>query len=141
MKIQTIILATATAATLAFAMPSQDSGGSCCGETVALQTQPPKVVKPVPAKEVKGIQKMTITISGGKYTPSVVSVKKGKPVELTFKGGTNLGCGGTIVFKSLNLRKSVTSGKSVVVKFTPKKAGTITYTCSMDMYDGKIIVK
>lgn len=88
-----------------------------------------------------GVQKATITIDGGKYSPSTVSVEKGKPVELTFTGGKELGCGGTIVFKSLNQTKDVKSGESVTFAFTPDKAGDIPFTCGMDMYDGKVVVK
>lgn len=82
-----------------------------------------------------------ITIDGGKYNPNVVSVEKGKPVKLTFAGGKELGCGGTVVFKSLNMSKDVESGKTVTFNFTPKEAGDITFTCGMGMYDGKVVVK
>jgi plastocyanin domain-containing protein len=88
-----------------------------------------------------GVQRATITIDGGKYTPSVVSVERGKPVELTFIGGQELGCGGTVVFKSLSQSKDVESGKSVMFAFTPDEAGEIPFTCGMDMYDGKVVVK
>ncbi len=98
-------------------------------------------VKPVAAKEVKGIQKLSITVSEGKYSPAVISVKRGKPVELTFIGGKHMGCGGTVVFKSLKQFKDVQTGKSIVFKFTPKSAGTIEFTCGMGMYHGKVIVK
>jgi len=86
-------------------------------------------------------QKATIVIDGGKYTPNVVNVERGKPVELTFQGGRELGCGGTVVFKSLNQSKEVASGKSVTFSFTPDQAGEIPFTCVMDMYDGKVVVK
>lgn len=88
-----------------------------------------------------GTQRATITIDGGKYTPNLITVEQGKPVELTFKGGQELGCGGTIVFKSLNQSKEVESGKSVTFAFMPDKAGEIPFTCGMGMYDGKVVVK
>ncbi|MEQ1933436.1 MAG: cupredoxin domain-containing protein [Fimbriimonadaceae bacterium] len=98
--------------------------------------------KPAPAAATSGgLQQAMITIDGGKYTPSVISVEKGKPVELTFTGGKELGCGGTVVFKSLNMSKDVASGKTVTFNFTPKEEGEIPFTCSMGMYDGKVIVK
>ncbi len=65
---------------------------------------------------------------------------KGKPVELTFKAGKSPGCGRTVVFKSLKISKEVGS-KPVVVKFTPKRAGTIAFTCGMGMFDGKVVVR
>ncbi len=88
-----------------------------------------------------GTQRVTITIDGGKYNPSVVTVEKGKPVELTFQGGQQLGCGGTVVFKSLNMSKDVESGKTVTFNFTPQEAGDIAFTCGMGMFDGRVVVK
>lgn len=128
-------------AVAAIAGASQQKGdGSCCSTMMAMQSSS-EAPKPVAAKEVKGVQKLSITIEGGKYSPAVISVMKGKPVELTFKGGKNMGCGSTVVFKSLKQSKDVPLGKSVVIKFTPKEAGTIEFTCGMGMYDGKVIVK
>lgn len=118
----------------------QKEGGSCCSPMMAMQSSS-EAPKPVAAKEVKGVQKLSITIEGGKYSPAVISVMKGKPVELTFKGGKNMGCGSTVVFKSLKQSKDIPAGKSVVIKFTPKEAGTIEFTCGMGMYDGRVIVK
>lgn len=91
--------------------------------------------------DAAGVQKASVTIDGGKYNPSVIEVQQGKPVELTFIGGKELGCGGTIVFKSLNQTKDVESGKSVTFTFTPDRAGEILFTCGMGMYDGKVVVK
>jgi hypothetical protein len=122
------------------AAAQQQGNASCCGSPMAAQANE-ALDKPVPAKVVNGVQKLSITIDGGKYSPAAISVKKGMPVELTFIGGKSLGCGGTIVFKSLNLTKSVEKGKSVVVKFTPKAAETIAFTCGMGMFDGKVVVK
>lgn len=139
MKSQNLILgAAAILAVSAFASPKQSGGGSCC-PMMAMQGGH-DMAKPTTAKLVNGVQKATVVIDGGMYMPAVISVKKGKPVELTFKAGKNLGCGGTVVFKSLKISKEVGS-KPAVVRFTPKQAGTIAYTCGMGMYDGKVVVK
>lgn len=96
--------------------------------------------KPVQAKQSEHKQTATIQVDGG-YSPSVIEVKKGKPVELTFTAGKKPGCAGTIVFKTLKLTKQCEPSKSVVVMFTPKNAGEIPFTCGMGMYKGKVIVK
>jgi plastocyanin domain-containing protein len=140
MKTQTIILGALALAAAVFATPLQKDGDqSCCGEMMAMQAGH-DMSKPVAAKLVKGVQKATITIDNGMYMPGVISVKKGKPVELTFKSGKKPGCGSTVVFKSLKISKEVGS-KPVVIKFTPKEAGTIAFTCGMGMFDGKVVVK
>jgi len=141
MKTQTIILGVLALATAVFANPFQQGNSqSCCGGMMAMETGH-DMDKPVVAKLLKGVQKLSITIDDGKYSPAVISVKKGVPVELTFKAGKNMGCGSTVVFKSLKLSKEVPTGNSIVIKFTPKRAGTIEFTCGMGMYDGKVIVK
>jgi len=140
MKTQTLILGALALAAAVFATPlRQESNKSCCGDMMAMQAGH-DMDKPVAAKVVQGVQKATITIDNGMYMPAVISCKKGKPVELTFKAGKNPGCGRTVVFKSLKISKEVES-KPVVIKFTPKQAGTIAFTCGMGMFDGKVVVK
>lgn len=134
-------VAALTIALVAAQGSSKAQTSSCCGGMEAIQHESHHADKPVVAKIVKGVQKATITIENGAYKPAAIQVQKGKPVELTLKGGENLGCAGTVVFKSLKIQRSVSSGKSVVVKFTPKAAGEIPFTCSMEMARGKILVK
>lgn len=141
MKTQSLILGALALATAVFASPFQQEGGkSCCGGMMAMQSGH-DMAKPVAAKVVKGVQKATVTIDNGMYMPAVISVVKGKPVELTFKAGKSPGCGSTIVFKSLKLSNEVKNGKPVTIRFTPNKAGTIAFTCGMGMFDGKVVVK
>ncbi len=95
----------------------------------------------VDAKVVKGVQTATVTVTGGKYEPSAINLKKGMPAEIAFKLGANPGCGDVLVIKDLKLKKELREGKPEVVKFTPKKAGTIDFTCGMGMFRGKLLVK
>lgn len=123
----------------ALAGASGQQGNSCCGGMMSMQRDNHHVDKAFPAKQLKGRQIATVTINGG-YSPAAVAVKQGKPVELTFTGGKNIGCGGTVVFKTLKISKEVATGESVVIKFTPKKKGEIPFTCGMGMLRGKVIV-
>lgn len=124
--------------------PTQTSGaptdGSSDGDVSSNSDNPVDTNASVIANEVGGAQLATIVIDGGKYSPASVTVKKGVPVELTFKAGENPGCGSTVVFKSLAISTEVGS-KPVVVKFTPKEVGTIPFTCGMGMYKGEVVVK
>jgi plastocyanin domain-containing protein len=75
------------------------------------------------------------------YRPATVSVKSGQPVELTFVREEQSGCGGLVQLPTLGLKRSLEPGAKTVVKFTPKKPGTIPFTCGMNMYKGQVVVK
>ena len=94
-----------------------------------------------PAKGAKNTpQRATIQINGG-YSPSSVRVKAGRPVALTLVRREKGGCGGEVVFPSLGIKRTLKSGGKTVVSFTPKKTGTITFTCGMGMYKGQVVVQ
>ena len=99
----------------------------------------PATKAPAPKAAASTVQKVTVKVDGT-YSPSDITVKAGKPVEITFIKGKNVGCGGTVVFSSLGITKELKAEKTVVA-FTPKKAGTIAFACPMGMYKGSIAVK
>ncbi len=99
----------------------------------------PATKAPAPKATASAVQKITVKVDGT-YSPALVTVKAGKPVEITFIKGKNVGCGGTVVFKSLGITKELKAEKTVVA-FTPKKAGSIAFTCPMGMYEGSVTVK
>ena len=101
---------------------------------------PQKKAVPVAASQTKALQKVTITVANGTYSPASITVKAGKPVELTFIKGKNIGCGDTVVFPDLKINKELKATKTVIA-FTPKKAGKLAFTCSMGMYEGSLTVK
>jgi len=92
-----------------------------------------------PVTPPMGAQKSTITVDNG-FSPKTITVKAGQPVQLTFDT-KHRGCATTVNFSSLGISKGLKDGAKTIVTFTPKKAGTITYACPMNMYKGTIIVK
>lgn len=95
--------------------------------------------KPLPKTAPSKVQKATITIDGG-YVPNSIQVHAGKPVLLTFVRKSAVGCDGELVIPSLKIQRNLKQGEKTVVAFTPKKTGTIPYSCSMEMYKGRIVV-
>lgn len=94
-----------------------------------------------PIKKSHPMKGQTVTVNNGKYSPSTINVKAGKPVHLTFKLGANPGCGDTLVIKGYGINKKLAKGKGTMVMFTPKKSGRIAFTCGMGMYKGTIVAK
>lgn len=84
-----------------------------------------------------GVQKVTIGVSNGGYTPRYFRVKSGVPVELTLntKGGV-YSCATAFTFKAFDIYDILKPVDTKVHKFTPTKLGKYTYSCSMGMYSG-----
>lgn len=82
------------------------------------------------------IQRVTIDIQNNGYSPRSFKVKKGIPVELTLKSGNVYSCAQSFVMRSVGIDTLVGSNQTQVFRFTPKQAGSFTYSCSMGMYSG-----
>lgn len=86
---------------------------------------------------INGLQKVTISVKNGGYTPKYFRVKAGQPVELTLAtDGQVYSCATAFTFKAFNIYDVLKPIDSKVHKFTPEKKGKYTYACSMGMYSG-----
>lgn len=102
-----------------------------------LWSAPTPVVK---ASRNAQVQRATVVVDG-EYQPAQVSVKAGRPVELTFIRKEKSGCGNVVEIPSLKLKRALTVGRKTTVTFTPAKPGKIAFTCGMGMYQGTILVR
>ena len=84
-------------------------------------------------------QKATVVIDG-EFQPARLSLRAGRPVELTLVRREQSGCGGEVRFPSLGLKRTLKPGETTVLAFTPKR-GSIPFTCGMGMYKGELIVR
>jgi YHS domain-containing protein/plastocyanin len=96
--------------------------------------------KPQPGAKRPEIQRATIVING-QYQPATVTIRAGRPVELTFVRQEASGCGDVVQFPSLGVKRTLKTGEKAVVSFTPSKPGTVPFTCGMSMYRGQVVVK
>lgn len=74
-------------------------------------------------------QKITVTASNFTFDPKTITVKKGQPVEITFKnsGGTH-----DFVIDEFHVKTQIIpGGQSEIVTFIPDKTGTFNYYCSV----------
>lgn len=62
-------------------------------------------------------------------------------MELTFLRKEASGCGDVVQFPTLGLTRTLVPGQETVIAFTPRKPGTVPFTCGMSMYRGQVIVK
>lgn len=85
----------------------------------------------------KQIINMDVVASG--YIPNYFSVKKGIPVKWIVNGKNVFGCQGYFVVPSLSISKALNAGENIF-EFTPADTGSISFSCGMGMYRGRIEV-
>jgi plastocyanin domain-containing protein len=84
---------------------------------------------------------VNIAVTKDEFTPSSFTVRKNIPVRLTFIRKVEVTCATDVVIPDDEIKRELPLNKPVVVEFTPKKAGTISFACGMNMQRGNIIVK
>ena len=81
-----------------------------------------------------------ITVEGG-YSPNVISIPKGKPTTLNFLRKDPSSCLEEVVLGDFRIRKYLPLNQKVPITITPQKTGEFDYSCGMNMFHGKIVVK
>ncbi|CAH2713028.1 hypothetical protein BACCIP111895_00161 [Neobacillus rhizosphaerae] len=107
---------------------NQDASGSTADKTEVDVT-----------KESTPKIKMQVTNKG--YTPNVLRVKKGVPVELEIENPGNNSCFSTFMMPDFNLNNINLKTGTTKLTFTPDKTGEYTFSCGMKMYKGTVIVE
>ena len=81
-----------------------------------------------------------IRVDKNGFSPSSVELEAGHKVNFVFNRADKNNCGSVVVFPKLKVRKNLPVGKDVIVSFTPREAGQMTFTCGMGMYKGNIVI-
>ncbi|HET7289077.1 MAG TPA: cupredoxin domain-containing protein [Thermodesulfobacteriota bacterium] len=84
---------------------------------------------PAPPSDV---QKVEVVVDSYSFTPDIIKVKAGKPVELTLRSVTSLIPHNFTIddpASGLNVDADIPSGKDVTVTFTPLKTGKFQFYC------------
>ena len=91
------------------------------------------------AKLENGVQTVTTEFKDGYYVP--FTVQAGVPVQWTIRVTEDElnGCNNPVTIPSYGISKKLVAGDNLV-EFTPKKTGTIAYTCWMGMISSRINV-
>src|SRR3989344_3618786 len=91
-------------------------------------------------KEIRVENSVDITVSGG-YSPEVISVPRGKRTKINFLRTDPTECLSEVVLGDFKIRKELPLNQKVTIEITPQKVGEFGYSCGMNMYHGKIVVK
>ena len=87
----------------------------------------------------RGVQRVRVTIRGG-YSPNVVQVRQGVPVEIEFDRQETGDCSSRVVIPDLHLSAALPAHQRTSVRFTPQQAGSFLFACGMNMIHGTLVV-
>ena len=87
-----------------------------------------------------GLQVVDVTVKGG-YQPAAIVAEAGRPLRLNFTRREASLCGEEVVLPDFGRRAHLPEGQAVAVEILPPAPGEYEFTCGMNMYKGKIIVR
>lgn len=129
---------TTGASTTGGAGSSGGFGCACCGSTAPTKNGLTGDKKVGAAKVEGAVQRISVDLSKGYYDPNVIQLKAGVPAEITFGQGSS--CAAQIYSDKLGFNVDTSSGPQTV-KLPALEPGEYSYSCTMQMVFGKIVVK
>jgi Cu+-exporting ATPase len=92
------------------------------------------------AQLADGVQRAVLTVRGG-YSPNLIRVRQGVPVELVFDRQESGDCTSQVVFPDLRLAAALPAYQQTTVRFRPNVPGSFGFACGMNMIHGTLIVE
>lgn len=86
-----------------------------------------------------GVQLVEVTVRGG-YSPDVIRVRQGMPVELVFDRQESGECTNRVVFPDLRVSAGLPAHQRTTVRLRPERAGSFGFACGMNMIHGTLVV-
>ena len=87
-----------------------------------------------------GVQRVEVTVRGG-YSPDVIRVRQGVPVELVFDRQESGDCTSRVVFADFALSAALPAYQRTTVRLDPGEAGSFGFACGMNMVHGTLVVE
>src|SRR4029453_6500734 len=87
----------------------------------------------------EGVQKIAVTVKGG-YSPELIHVRQGVPLEIEFDRQESGECTNRVVFADLGVNAGLPAYAKTTVRLRPDRAGKFGFACGMNMVHGPLIV-
>jgi Cu+-exporting ATPase len=87
-----------------------------------------------------GVQRVAVTVKGG-YSPDVIRVRQGVPLELEFDRQESGDCTSRVVFPHLAVSAPLPAFGRTTVQLDPARAGSYGFACGMNMIHGTLVVE
>jgi len=91
--------------------------------------------------EVVEVENSVDIIVEGGYSPSTISIPKGKTTQINFIRRDPSSCLEEVILSDFKIRKYLPMNNKVSISIKPEKTGSYDFVCGMNMFHGKIIVK
>jgi Cu+-exporting ATPase len=88
----------------------------------------------------EGAQRIDVTVNGG-YSPSVIKVREGVPLRLTFDRQESGECTSEVVFPDFRIRRTLPAFARTTVDLLPERSGEFPFACGMNMVHGTLLVE
>lgn len=82
-----------------------------------------------------------VVVENGVYKPNRIQATLNQPITLRFIRQDATPCAETVVFADFNVSKQLPLQQITDITLIPDKTGEFTFACSMNMYQGKLIVQ
>ncbi|MBT2454520.1 heavy metal translocating P-type ATPase [Streptomyces sp. ISL-86] len=92
------------------------------------------------ARLAGGVQRVEVTVRGG-YSPNVIKVRQGTPLEVVFDRQESGECTSRVVFPDLKVSAGLPAHTRTTVRLTPDRPGTFGFACGMNMIHGTLLVE
>ncbi|WP_234531943.1 heavy metal translocating P-type ATPase [Streptomyces shenzhenensis] len=87
-----------------------------------------------------GVQRAEVTVRGG-YSPDLIKVRQGTPVELVFDRQEAGECTSRVVFPDLKASAGLPAHTRTTVRLNPDRPGSFGFACGMNMIHGTLLVE
>ncbi len=87
-----------------------------------------------------GVQRVSVRVAGG-YSPDLIRVRQGVPLELVFDRQETGDCTSQVVFADLGVSAALPAYAQTTVRLTPARAGSFGFACGMNMIHGTLVVE
>ncbi|MFJ7067804.1 heavy metal translocating P-type ATPase [Streptomyces sp. NPDC101115] len=87
-----------------------------------------------------GVQRVDVTVRGG-YSPSLIKVREGVPLDLVFDRREAGECTSRVVFPDLRVGAGLPAHTRTTVRLNPDRSGTFGFACGMNMIHGTLVVE
>ena len=91
-------------------------------------------------KPIFATDEIDINVEGG-YSPSTIVLLKGKKTTINFLRTDPSDCLEEVVLSDFKIKKYLPLNQKITVEITPQRSGEFGFSCGMNMFHGKIIVK